>query len=62
VAHPADRLHRARPAVSATHETDGLRGTRRLILVVVGVKRMDLEQWWNGTDRVKLKYWERKIT
>jgi len=21
---------------------------------------MSVEQWWNGTDRGKLKYWEKK--
>ena len=22
---------------------------------------MNMEQWWNGTDRGKLKYWEKNI-
>jgi len=22
---------------------------------------MDMEQWWNDTDRGKLKYWEKNI-
>jgi len=22
---------------------------------------MDMEHWWDGTDRGKLKYWERNI-
>jgi len=22
---------------------------------------MSMEQWWNGTDRGKLKYWEKKV-
>jgi len=22
---------------------------------------MNMEQWWNGTDRGKLEYWEKKI-
>ena len=22
---------------------------------------MSVEQWWNGTDRGKLKYWEKKL-
>jgi len=23
---------------------------------------MGMEQWWNGTDRGNLKYWERKLS
>ena len=23
---------------------------------------MSVEQWWNNTDRVKLKYWEKSLT
>ena len=23
--------------------------------------KMSMEHWWNGTDRGKLKYWERNI-
>jgi len=23
---------------------------------------MGMEQWWNDTDREKLKYWEKNIT
>jgi len=23
---------------------------------------MSMEQWWNDTDRGKLKYWEKNIT
>jgi len=26
-----------------------------------GNVKMSMEQWWNGTDRGKLKYWEKNI-
>ena len=42
-----------------TGETEVL-GEKHYIVWVVG-ECMGMGQWWNGTDRVKLKYWERNI-
>jgi len=36
-------------------------GEKHCIMWVVG-ERMGMEQCWNGTDKGKLKYWERNIT
>jgi len=35
--------------------------TGKKILYTVGGRWMDMEQWWNDTDRGKLKYWEKNI-
>jgi len=40
-------------------ETEVL-GEKHYIAWVVG-EGMGIERWWNGTDRGKLKYWERNI-
>ena len=42
-----------------TGETEVL-GGKHYIARVVG-EWMGMEHWWNGTDRGKLKYWERNI-
>ena len=42
-----------------TGETEVL-GGKHYIAWVVG-ECMGMEHWWNGTDRGKLKYWERNI-
>ena len=35
--------------------------TGRKTLYSVGGRWMSMEQWWNDTDRGKLKYWEKNI-
>ena len=42
-----------------TGETEVL-GEKHYIVWVVG-EWMGMEHWWNGTDRGKMKYWERSI-
>jgi len=42
-----------------TGETEVMGGKYYIVWVVDGW--MGMEQWWNGTDRGILKYWERNI-
>ena len=42
-----------------TGETEVLGEKHYTVWVVDGW--MGMEQWWNGTDRGKLKYWEKNI-
>ena len=42
-----------------TGETEVLGEKHYTVWVVVGW--MSMEQWWNDTDRGKLKYWEKNI-
>ena len=43
-----------------TGETEVLGEKHYIVWVVDG--RMSMEQWWNGNDWGKLKYWEKKFT